>query len=82
MHIRGFQHENSAEKPGRDRTMIDNLSILLSHVLIAIAFWYLTLRDDVDQEAPPAPDTDPEGFGNIARNRNRPAAKDKAAIDA
>jgi hypothetical protein len=72
--------------PGLYRNMIDNLSILLSHVLIAIAFWYLTLRDDLDLEDPPAPDTEPEGFGHALRNRKRPtakdAAKDKASGDA
>jgi hypothetical protein len=35
---------------------------LLSHALLLIAFWYLTKRDDLDTEAPPTPDTDPEGF--------------------
>ncbi len=62
--------------------MIDNLSILLSHVLIALAFWYLTLRDDVNDEAPPAPDREPEGFGHVARNRKRPTAPAKDAPDA
>ena len=47
--------------------MIDNLSILLSHVLIAVAFWFLTLRKDVDHEDPPAPDAEPEGFGHSIR---------------
>lgn len=61
--------------------MIDNLSILLSHVLIAIAFWYLTMRDDLDQEDPPAPDAEPEGFGHAARNRKRPAPKSKNVTD-
>jgi hypothetical protein len=42
--------------------MIDNFSILLSHALLLIAFWYLTLRDDLDHEDPPIPDTDPVGF--------------------
>lgn len=56
--------------------MIDNFSILLSHVLIALAFWYLTQRDDLDNEAPPAPDAEPEGFGHIARKRTQAGAKD------
>lgn len=42
--------------------MIDNFSILLSHVLIMLTFWYLLERDDLDQEEPPAPDAEPEGF--------------------
>ena len=60
--------------------MIDNLSILLSHVLLALAFWFLTLRDDVNTEEPPAPDTEPEGFGHV--NRKRPQTPSKAAPDA
>ena len=60
--------------------MIDNLSILLSHVLIALAFWYLSKRDDLNHEDPPAPDAEPEGFGHAARKR--PQSKAKAAPDA
>ncbi|MEQ1539073.1 MAG: hypothetical protein ABL928_09115 [Sphingorhabdus sp.] len=60
--------------------MIDNLSILLSHLLIALAFWYLTLRDDVDHEERPAPDAEPEGFGHAIRKR--PASKVKDTPDA
>jgi hypothetical protein len=60
--------------------MIDNFSILLSHVLIAVAFWFLTLRNDVNDEDPPAPDAEPEGFGHA--NRKRPQSNAKAAPDA
>jgi hypothetical protein len=42
--------------------MVDNFSILLSHALLLIAFWYLTMRDDLNEEAPTAPDPEPEGF--------------------
>lgn len=42
--------------------MIDNLSILLSHGLLAWALWVLANRPDLDDEAPPAPDTEPAGF--------------------
>lgn len=52
--------------------MIDNFSILLSHGLLAIAFWYLLQRDDLDQEAPPTPDKEPEGFGH---SRLKPGQK-------
>ena len=62
--------------------MIDNLSILLSHVLIALAFWYLTQRDDVNNEDPPAPDAEPEGFGHAARNRKRPTVNGNGTPDA
>ncbi len=51
--------------------MIDNFSILLSHALLLIAFWYLTLRNDLDHEDPPVPDADSEGF----RIKPRPGAK-------
>ncbi len=42
--------------------MVDNFSILLSHILIALAFWYLSQREDLDHEPPPMPDEEPEGF--------------------
>jgi hypothetical protein len=42
--------------------MVDNFSILLSHILIALAFWRLSSREDLDHEPPPAPDEEPEGF--------------------
>jgi hypothetical protein len=42
--------------------MVDNFSILLSHILIALAFWRLSSREDLDHELPPAPDEEPEGF--------------------
>ncbi len=62
--------------------MIDNLSILLSHVLIALAFWFLTQRDDLDQEDPPAPDAEPEGFAHSIRRPKVQAAKTRTAPDA
>jgi hypothetical protein len=50
--------------------MIDNLSILLSHGLLMLAFWFLTQRIDVDQELPPVPDAPLPGFGKrvVAEN--------------
>jgi hypothetical protein len=62
--------------------MIDNLSILLSHVLIALAFWFLAYRDDVDNEQPPAPDAEPEGFGSIVRKRKALQSAKQGAPDA
>jgi hypothetical protein len=47
--------------------MIDNFSILLSHALIALTFWLLLKRDDLDREDPPAPDAEPEGFARVKR---------------
>ncbi|MEE9432734.1 MAG: hypothetical protein V3V15_00660 [Sphingorhabdus sp.] len=58
--------------------MIDNFSILLSHGLLALAFWYLLQRDDMDAEAPPVPDKEPEGFGH---QRLKPGQIDNAAGD-
>lgn len=54
--------------------MIDNFSILLSHGLLAIAFWFLLQRDDLDQEDPPVPDKEPEGFSHT---RLKPGQKAK-----
>ncbi len=48
--------------------MVDNFSILLSHILLALAFWFLTMRDDLDREDPPMPDPEPETF---AKKRNK-----------
>ena len=44
--------------------MIDNFSILLSHALLAFAFWQLMKRPELDLEEPPAPDAEPEGFAH------------------
>jgi hypothetical protein len=49
--------------------MIDNLSILLSHGLLAWALWVLANRSEVDEEAPPAPDAEPTGFAIKRPNR-------------
>jgi hypothetical protein len=62
--------------------MIDNLSILLSHVLIVLAFWFLSQRDDLDNEEPPTPDVEPEGFANAVRKRQTRQVKKGAAPDA
>ena len=59
--------------------MIDNLSILLNHGLIALAFWFLSLRVDLDHEEPPAPDAEPEGFANSIR---KPSPKMNGPRDA
>jgi hypothetical protein len=59
--------------------VIDNLSILLSHALLAFAIWHLMNRSDLDVEEPPVPETDPEGFGRQRRPR---AGKAKATPDA
>lgn len=50
--------------------MIDNFSILLSHGLLMFAFWILIQRADTDEEDPPMPDADPEGFA-VSRVSNR-----------
>lgn len=53
--------------------MIDNLSILLSHALLALAFWILANRPELDQEDPPTPDVEREGFA-VRRTRLHPIA--------
>ena len=59
--------------------MIDNFSILLSHALLALALWLLTNRPDLDVEAPPPPDVEPEGF---ARRRPPVVPVNKGTPDA
>jgi hypothetical protein len=59
--------------------MIDNFSILLSHALLAFAIWRLMNRHDLDVEAPPVPDVEPEGF---ALERLRVKRKTQAPSDA
>jgi hypothetical protein len=53
--------------------MVDNFSILLSHGLIALTFWLLTMRDDLDHEPPPPPDEESEGF--IKRKKTGPVKR-------
>ncbi len=52
--------------------MVDNFSLLLSHVLIVLTFWLLTRRDDLDNEPPPPPEPEPVGF---AKRRMAQSAK-------
>ncbi len=59
--------------------MIDNFSILLSHTLLALAFWHLLQRPELDAEEPPVPDTEPEGF---AKSRLSPNRKQQSPSDA
>ncbi len=58
--------------------MIDNLSILLSHALLAFALWQLMNRPELDLEDPPIPDVEPEGFGRqrISANREKQVPPD------
>tara|TARA_R110002033_G_scaffold5582_1_gene23781 strand:+ start:443 stop:610 length:168 start_codon:yes stop_codon:yes gene_type:complete len=42
--------------------MIDNFSIAVTHGLLLIAAWRLLHRDDLDVEAPPERNKEPEGF--------------------
>ncbi|MCU0728731.1 MAG: hypothetical protein MUF41_01295 [Sphingopyxis sp.] len=43
--------------------MIDAFAIFLSHTLLAIAWWRLRSRDDLDDEAPPQAHHRSAGFG-------------------
>lgn len=56
--------------------MIDNFSILLSHALLALAFWILVNRAELDHEQPPSPDTEPEGFRIKRPGQNREPTPD------
>jgi hypothetical protein len=51
--------------------VIDNFSILLSHALLAFAFWRLMNRPELDLEEPPAPDAEPEGFAHQRMSTKR-----------
>jgi hypothetical protein len=51
--------------------VIDNLSILLSHALLAYALWHLMNRPELDLEEPTLPDTEPEGFARQRTSANR-----------
>jgi hypothetical protein len=62
--------------------MIDNLSILLSHALLAYAFWVLVNRPDLDSEAPPAPDPKPDGFAKKSHLKNSHSNKRSDAPNA
>jgi hypothetical protein len=42
--------------------MIDNFSIALTHGLLLLAAWRLIHRDDLDIEAPPESNKEPDGF--------------------
>ncbi|MGE3690380.1 MAG: hypothetical protein AB7F98_03255 [Novosphingobium sp.] len=41
--------------------MVDNFALGLTHLLMALAFWRLALRDDLDRDPPP-----PAGGGEDA----------------
>ena len=56
---------------GAAGSMIDNLSILLSHGLLAWGLWVLANRPDLDEEAPPSSDTEPAGFAIKRPNSRR-----------
>jgi len=47
--------------------MIDTFSLLLSHGLIALAFWRLLPRTDLDQDIPP-PDDEGKPAGSARRD--------------
>jgi hypothetical protein len=61
--------------------MIDNLSILLSHALLGLLFWFLLSRDDLDSELPPPMDSEAEGFAK-QRINNKTFKKPSERSDA
>lgn len=42
--------------------MVDAFSLALSHGLLAIMIWRLSMRDDLDREPPAEPDPVSKGF--------------------
>jgi hypothetical protein len=68
-----FSYISNAQGNRHGYFMVDNFSILLSHILIALAFWQLSMRDDLDDEPPPAPDETPPAF---IKRKNAAQAKD------
>jgi hypothetical protein len=64
---------------GARHRVIDNLSILLSHGLLAWALWLLANRPDLDEEPPPEPDPEPRGFATsrAARTGKGPKLNNK-----
>lgn len=60
--------EKARGRQKRETGMIDTFSLLLSHGLIALAFWRLLPRTDLDRDIPP-----PEGEGEPDGSRRRDA---------
>lgn len=54
--------------------MVDNFSIAISHLLIALAAWRLVWRADLDKEAPPEKDKVSSGF---FRQNRRPKGEER-----
>jgi hypothetical protein len=52
--------------------LVDWIALLVSHGLIALAFWRLMGRDDLDDEAAPAQRHRPPGFGAPGTTPERP----------
>jgi hypothetical protein len=42
--------------------MIDNFSLAVSHGLMLLVAWRLIFRRDLDKEAPPPRDAEPQGW--------------------
>ncbi|PXW69516.1 hypothetical protein C7451_11635 [Blastomonas natatoria] len=55
--------------------MVDNFSIAISHLLIALAAWRLVWRADLDKEAPPEKDKLGSGF---FQPRRRPGTEERS----
>jgi hypothetical protein len=52
--------------------VVDWIALLVSHSLIALSFWRLMGRDDLDDEAAPAKRHRPPGFGAAGTMPERP----------
>jgi hypothetical protein len=62
--------------------MVDWIAILVSHGLLAFAFWRLLWRDDLDDEAAPPHRHRPPGYGQTGTVVERPEAKPHWPSDA
>lgn len=54
------------------RVLVDWIALLVSHSLMALAFWRLMWRDDLDDEKAPEQRHRPAGFGQPDTLSDRP----------
>jgi hypothetical protein len=59
--------------------LVDWIALLVSHSLIALAFWRLLWRADLDDEKAPDRKHRPAGFGQPGTTPDRPFAPPRAA---
>lgn len=62
--------------------MIDNFSLLISHGLLALLFWRLLTRPDLDKESPASPPAAPAPATRSGKPAARGAAERPEPADA